>query len=200
MEMKLWRSALVLALGGTALLAFGAASAVKKPGLGDTVVAQGPFLDPKTNSYFELRNDLSRSRSGWWAAKTAASSKYYKGRKGRLAVVKDLETLEFIRERFRLNSGTWIGLIFYCKFRKAVWVTGEVQPSGASGMWAPQWFRNRTIRCRNQNISKMPVYLTSQRKGEVFWQASGPAKAFLGYFVEYPAENATEKTSAKTEN
>ena len=131
------RHATVIAAAVFAGMVCSGAMAVEKPRLNPGVpVEQGPFLDPRTGSYFELR--LNRIAHPYWhLAKELAVEKTYKGRRGRLAVVKDPETLGFIREHFRFNEEAWIGLQFYCKFRKLVWVSGEIQPLRNPGMWAP---------------------------------------------------------------
>ena len=147
--------------------------------------------DPVSGSYFELRSRYKSVRH-WDQAHKAAAGMVYKGRRGRLAVVKDERTLNFIQQNFTLNIPTWIGMRFFCKFRKLVWVTGEIQPLKSPGMWAPRWHRT-DIKCSNNNISYMPVYLTSEDTGGVAWQASGPGKYFPNFLVEYPAPPAKDK-------
>lgn len=175
-------------------VAWSGAIAVEKPAYNpDRAVEQGPFLDPRTGSYFELR--INRVNHGYWGyAKKQASSRSYKGRRGRLAVIKDAETLEFLREHFRVNRPTWIGLMFYCKYRKLMWVTGEIQPLHVPGLWAPRWYRNPQIRCTTERISSMPVFLTPEEHGPVFLQASGPSKSFHSFMIEYPAPPSEAKT------
>jgi len=174
-------------------IAWSGAMAVEKPPKGRTAYEQGPFYDPRTGSYFELR--LNRVRNLYWRiARKEAASVTYKGRRGRLAVVKDQETLDFIREHFRINGATWIGLQFYCKYRKLMWVTGELQPLGGTTMWAPRWYRNPENRCVTSNMAAMPVYLTPEADGPVLWQASSRNKTFRSFLVEYPARPAEAKT------
>lgn len=162
---------------------------------------QGPIFDPKTKSYFELRVDNKRggNKPNWQQAHANASRLFHEGRRGRLAVIKNLDTLQFVRENFSVDHPTWIGLRFYCQFRKLIWVTGEIHSLRDSKLWHRQWYRNQQTRCR-ANTPKaggyMPVYLTPKTDGPVAWQASGAAKFFDYYMVEYPAP-ASKKNDAK---
>ena len=177
---------MALAAGALVALAAGAVQAAGKPPASSAPVAQGPILDPRTGSYFELRIDNAGQRY-WEDARRIAVTRRYKGRPGRLAVVADLDTLNFIRDRFRINEEVWIGLRFFCRFRKLLWVTGEIHPISENRLWAPQWFRNQSVRCMNQsNMMYMPVYLTAEGAG-VTWQAAGQSKQFVSYLIEYPA-------------
>lgn len=175
------------------------AMAVEKPPAGSTPVPQGPYFDARTGSYFELR--LSKGiKPNWHNTMALASQLTYKGRRGRLAVVKDIETLDFLRENFRFNDETWIGLRFFCGFRKLLWVTGEIQPLNSPGMWAPQWYANPRIRCRATSLEYMPVFITQETgSGVVSLQATGPAKYQESYIVEYPAPPSDEKASDQTD-
>lgn len=171
-------------------------AAAEKPPRASKNVVQGPIFDPDSKSYFELRID---NREGYWIrANEIARTLSYKGRKGRLALIKNKKNLEFIRENFRFNIETWIGMQFFCKYRKLIWVTGELQPLKSPGMWVPQWYRNKKVTCRNQNLQYMPVYLTNESKPyPVGWQASGSSKGHISYLVEYPAPSASKKDKMK---
>ena len=155
-------------------------------------IHQGPIYNSETDTYYELRNDnYDRRRGGggyknfsWMSASKRARTKFYKGRRGRLAIVRDQQTLGFIRNNFDVREQSFIGLRFFCKFRKLLWVTGEIQPMHKS-FWAPRWHRTK-IRClANPRMKYMGVYLTPKSEG-VLWQAAGIGKGYFGYFVEYP--------------
>lgn len=162
-------------------------------------VPQGPIFNPKTNSYFELRTDYYPGASMVWAnAHKKARTLAYKGNKGRLAVVKDMETLNFIRENFEPKGAAWIGLRLYCKFRKLLWVTGEIQPLKSRGMWANPWQNHSRITCRTVNLTYMPVHLTAKKHGPILFRAAGSSKARDAYFVEYPVARETTKSETKT--
>lgn len=145
--------------------------------------AIGPVYNPHTKSYFEVRIDLP-SPPNWATAERTARTKSYKGARGRLAIVKDVDTHSFLQANFTIAEEAWIGLRFFCSFRKLVWVTGDEHPLSAFKMWAKPWHRTN-ITCTTTKIQYMPVNYLPQSKG-FRWQASGPAKFFVSYFVEYP--------------
>lgn len=145
--------------------------------------ALAPIYNPHTKSYFELRTDLPKPPQ-WRTAEAVARSKVFKGTRGRLAIVKDLETHSFLQANFQIYEEAWIGLRFYCSFRKLLWVTGDEHPLKSFKMWAKPWHRSN-ITCTTENIQYMPVHYLPQHKG-FRWQASGPEKYFVSYFVEYP--------------
>ena len=92
----------------------------------------------------------------------------------------------FLRTNFKPRTETWIGLRYFCSFRKSLWVTGEVAKSQDFQNWDARWYRNEKITCDAQrgSMQYMPVYYTASQSG-FRWQASGPAKKFYSYFVEY---------------
>jgi len=191
------RPLLTLLTGILIISLSGPAYPVEKPPPSSRPVAQGPILDQESGSYFELRLHKKGDPTRHWdGAQRAAAGSTYQGRPGRLAVIKDLRTLNFIRENFRLSQPAWIGMRFYCGFRKLMWVTGEIQPLKSPGMWAPSWHRT-DIKCGNNNFQYMPIYLTEETSGSVSWQASGPAKAFNTYLIEYPKPAEKDKDKDK---
>ena len=149
---------------------------------GSSGVAIKPIYNPHTKSYFELRVDLP-DPPNWQTAVRYARTRKFKGVRGRLAQVKDLNTHSFLQANFEIREEAWIGLRYFCSFRKLVWADGEEQPRKAFKMWAKRWHRTK-IKCGSQNISYMPIYYLPATKG-FRWQASGPAKYFVSYFVEY---------------
>lgn len=156
-----------------------------------------PIYNPTTKSYFQRRTDMpDLGGHGWLKAQKKSSSLKYKGVRGRLAIVKDLETHSFLRANFQFDSTTWIGLRFYCSVRKLVWVDGSEHKRSSFKAWHRQWYRNAEVRCSNQNgLGFMPVYYLSNEKG-FKWQAAGPVKGgFNSYLVEYPT--GKEATEAK---
>jgi hypothetical protein len=156
---------------------------------------QGPILDPRTGSYFEIvdRRDVHYQGANWREANKLAAQKKYQDRIGRLAVVADPETLNFVKSKFNLQFETWIGLRYFCRFRKLLWTTGNVQPlKPMATMWAPQWHRTN-ITCDTQtDMEYMPVYITRSSEGPSTIQASGIEKRMYYSLIEYPkpAENA----------
>lgn len=170
------------------------------PGFSAQPVPHGPVLDPKTGSYFELKDDNRRPRqTGWpgatWEeARKRAAQSIYQGRRGRLAVIRDEQTLRFIRDNFQILEEVWIGLAFYCRARRLLWTNGEMELLEKSQhMWDRHWSRDMNLTCRHQpQWVMMPVYLTTTSSG-VKWQATGPAKHFMSYIVEYPPPEQKEE-------
>lgn len=147
-----------------------------------------PIFDPNTQSYFELRDD--NSRQYWREARRLAAVSLYKGRRGRLAVVNSKETNDFLRSNFTLTGPAWIGLRYWCKTRKLRWVTGERHLRTGYNNWYRPWNRNPETTCGitgsgAETHGYMPVYYLPQNFG-FRWQAAGPGKGFIRYFVEYP--------------
>jgi hypothetical protein len=170
--------------------------------LADEKVVQGPVFDPRTGSYFELWERTTALRHNgptWQQADYDISKLHYKGRTARLAVVPDQEALDFIAENFSLPSATWIGLRYFCRFRKLLWTSGDVVPlRSVALMWAPQWHRT-DITCTTENIEFMPVALTDRRTGAPRFQATGPAKGFYYVLVEYPKPPEVPQSSKNTQ-
>ena len=86
-----------------------------------------PVYNPETKSYFELRVDLPKPPD-WNTAVRYARTRRYKGVRGRLAIIKDVQTHSFLQANFDTVGETWIGLRYFCSFRKLVWVDGTEQP------------------------------------------------------------------------
>lgn len=155
-----------------------------------------PIYNPETKSWFELRVDLP-TPSNWRSAVKYSRRHTFKGVRGRLAIVKDLQTHSFLRANFDALGATWIGLRYFCSFRKLVWADGTEHPRKSFKMWAKKWYRT-DVRCGKQRIQYMPVYYLPSRYG-FKWQASGPEKYFVSYFVEYPTGAEDPKDAPKPE-
>lgn len=174
-----------------------------------TPVAIKPIYNPSTKSYFELRVDLPKP-STWEMAVRYARTKQFKGVRGQLAEIKSIQTHSFLQANFDVREEAWIGLRYFCAFRKLVWADGTEQPRSKFKMWARRWHRTE-IRCGKNQIQYMPIYYQKSDQG-FKWQASGPSKHFVSYFVEYPtgsenpalerkkaAKNAADKTAKSAE-
>jgi hypothetical protein len=192
--MNMKRFLLSLFCGGSVILGVTAAAAPRVSG------SEGaPIYNAETNSYFQrFTHPQEGANYSWPEANAEAMRKIYKGEWGRLAVVKDPKILEFVRHNFSLTEETWIGGRFSCKYRKLVWVDGDVQTPRVAGMWHRQWYRSPRINC-NQGLSSghyMSMFLTGHLAGgPAYWQASGPAKSFKYYLVEYPAPKKSKDVS-----
>lgn len=148
-----------------------------------------------SGSYFELI-DLGGTRKDeipWSDAAQKAATKRHKGRSGRLSIVDTREKHEFIKNNFDLEKPTWIGLRYFCGYRKLLWIDGSVHRRGGLQPWTVPWHRTH-IRCGANKIPYMPVYYTKEAR----WQAAGSAKHFRAMLVEYPA--GTQRRSDKGVN
>lgn len=183
----------IAALAGAALVlcAVAAAQADTAGRLRATLVAEGPsppIYDPASKSYFELhQTDVGLGGKNWAEARALAAGLFFRGVRGRLAIVKSQATHDFLRNHFDLKTEAWIGLRYWCSFRKLQWVDGEMHSRQGFNPWDRQWYRNADTRCGRGTatgpMAFMPVYYTP---GGFRWQASGPVKKFYDYFVEYP--------------
>ena len=189
----------------TGIVAAGATFAISQPVVAQeqkaTITTRGkpiaPIYNPHTKSYFELRIDLPRPPN-WTTAVRFARTKFFKRTRGRLAVVKDLDTHSFLKANFELHEEAWIGLRYYCSFRKLVWSDGTEQPRRAFKIWAKKWYRT-DVNCRRQpGLGFMPIYYLPNNKG-FRWQASGPQKFFPSYFIEYRTGSENPKPAAEKE-
>jgi|GEM_PF-1618327 len=147
----------------------------------DSGSLSGLIYNKDTKSYFEVR----AYRGTWNKAYALAKTREYKGTAGRLAHVKSLNTHQFIIRNFKLSGPTWIGLQYFCRNQKVKWVDASNELGNLPfTAWAPKWART-DVRCGGKNY--MPVYYTGSNSSTPFrWQASGPAKGFHYYLVEYP--------------
>ncbi len=158
---------------------------------GSTAKPFSPIYFPHTKSYFELRIDLP-SPPNWQTASRYARTKIYKGVRGRLAQVNDLKTHSFLKANFEITEEAWIGMRYFCSFRKLVWLDGTEHPRRGFKAWARQWYRDKDVRCSIQRFQYMPIYYLPASRG-FRWQASGPAKYFFSYFIEYQTGSENPK-------
>jgi len=171
---------------------------------GSSVVRAQPLYDtpvynPETRSYFELvKVTKGYSIRGanipaitWSNARKLARSRFYKGVRGRLAVVKSQSVNDFLRQTFKPDEKTWIGLRYWCAYNKLQWVTGEFHPLTAYANWDRIWRHdggtyggNKEPTC-NEFFNYWPVHYWPVQNG-FRWNANGTHKEFKAFFVEYP--------------
>ena len=156
-----------------------------------------PIYDPVSKSYFQLFND-NKHPGTWAAARVRAESKIYKRIRGRLAEVRNPEIHEFILNHFDIKServDVWIGLRYWCKLRMLQW--GRSKPFSPSEpnqfrAWHAVWQRHPDLpggvcgMTASSSAGYVPVHYRTLN-GVTRWQASGIAKFFSYYLVEYPA-------------
>lgn len=156
----------------------------KTPSIDGTISA-GPYYNPASKSYFELFRmqktpDMQRR---WWGAKILADKSYFKDTQGRLAIVGDLATHQFILRNFSARN-FWIGLQYFCSTRTLKWVDGTNAAQSKFSAWDTQW-SNTEIRCGGGNY--MAVHYTTDTSTKALrWRASGINKGYQIYLVEYP--------------
>ena len=145
-----------------------------------------PVYHPESKSYYELVLMEGVYDRKWEHALAYASRRTHKGAKGHLAVVDSPEVHEFLRSTFRPNRQTWIGMRYWCAFRKLQWVTGEILDRGDFKAWNSQWdLSGDRTGCRGTRGDYMPIFYTAYNQG-FRWAAQGIAKNWHYYFVQYP--------------
>lgn len=150
-----------------------------------------PIYNAASKSYFQLLTQTTQKQS-WRFAYAAALSKTFRGVRGRLAVIDRPETHQFILRNFDLTRPIWIGLRYLCRFRMLEWNGSRPYAPGDPGhfhAWHPQWYRNTQTMCasgRSLEESYMPFYYETIGVRNARWQASGPAKFFGRFLVEFP--------------
>ncbi len=187
MAKSFWLFAVVLvaALSSSCLGSNRILAAAGKPG-------DPPIYNPASKSYFQLLSKEKSQRGNRIVAYRTALTKEYKGVRGRLAVIDRPETHQFILQTFDLSREVWIGLRYWCRYRMLEW--GGLRPyspndPGRFHAWHPQWYRNTQTVCaasRKDAIPYMPVYYKPLGERNARWQASGDAKFFNRFLVEYP--------------
>lgn len=159
-----------------------------------------PVYDPSSKSYYELvliQTTRYSTRGAqdidWTDAEELAEASTFKGVHGRLAVVKNIEVHNFLLTTFRPQWQTWIGLRYMCLSRRLQWTDGTIWKSGMFAAWDEDWDESGypdgcggsagpTVPMSHKN---MPVAYSQPVRG-FRWFATGWAKHFYSYFVEYP--------------
>lgn len=150
-----------------------------------------PVYNPHTKSYFLLvkqrAGEFDRGVEGnrWINAEQYAEQHVFKGVRGRLAVVKDLETTAWVEATFRPAAEAWIGLRYVCNERQLKWTDGTYYRPGDFQLWTKDWYQSEEIPCSSTPNEEMPVEIYNDLDG-VHWAARGYAKVFEFFFMEYP--------------
>jgi hypothetical protein len=142
-----------------------------------------PIYDPGSKRYFVL---MHAPKPGFWQqAEAEARGLWYKGVRGRLAVVNTFEVHDFLLRTFRSNQyqWIWIGLKYECRARKLVWSDGETFKPGDFEAWAKNWKIDPYF-CTDTNFPADwgDVAYSPQHA----WVAVGRHKGYEWYFMEYP--------------
>lgn len=165
-----------------------------------------PTYDKENGSYYEVvefPTNLGADEQ-WDTARALAEARTYKGRQGRLAVVKNQKTHLFLARTFgtKINDFMWIGLAYHCDSRQLIWEDGTIFKPGDFSAWAQRWYQNSPEQCTSDQ-PYMPVVYMPASQGFA-WQATGPSDGLRYFLVEYPAPRskgtakATLSTAPKT--
>lgn len=190
--MSCWRvAAMVLALAVFLAVPGGPARAEKMI---------GPYYNPQTQSWFGL---IKRNRDGFLNFETArmiAQARTYKGLRGRLAIVRDKQTHDFIIDKLggSMVRMTLFGLRYWCKYGRLQWVDGSFQKAQAFGPWQMPWMltdNGRPASC-GQYLAVYYEPAGMSYKGMAddpviygnHWRAVGSEKHFWEFLIEFPEQ------------
>jgi hypothetical protein len=162
-----------------------------------------------TGSYFELvrisdayPGQFFRARRSWAQSVRLAAQREYKGRQGRLAVVKSKEVNDFLRDTFQSEDRAWIGLRYWCRHRKLQWVTGELLRPTDYQNWGSRWSvggnnpGGKTIEgCSARSPSPYRAVHYWSLKHGFTWNAHVGNKHSPFFFVEYPAPKKAARST-----
>lgn len=179
------RAIAAAALLGGLCLAGGAAMAAAGPG-------DAPVYNPATKSYFQMLKTTSH-HGNWPESLEEAQTQFYKGVRGRLAVINTPEVHEFVMRNFDVSREMWIGLRYWCEFRLLEWVGLRPFSPGDTDRfqaWHPQWSRGNQFCPPNATGpgAFLAVYYQPISNNAALWQAVRTGKGFGRMLVEYPTD------------
>lgn len=158
-----------------------------------------PISYPGNGHYYQLFEDFRFDESGlsWADARdSAASMTGPEGRRGRLVIIDNAELYSWILQTFDLKNryyqgATWIGLRYWCAFRKLTLSDGSDYSPKAFAAWDTPWYRQDGINCdiQGDKLPYMGVYIAGDSTQR--WRATGYRKHMRFYIVEYPAPKET---------
>jgi len=157
----------------------------EKPPLYDTKVYYAA-----TASYFELKRP--GGDFNWFHAQEYAAKAHYKGVRGRLAVIKNKGTQDFLVKTFR-PSIAWIGLKYYCGLNALQWVSGEFWPLTGYANWSTPWNvmgtspHGQTLaECGGADAHGFRGVHIWGHEGNYRWNVNAGPKIFYDFIIEYP--------------
>jgi len=157
-----------------------------------------PVYNPDTNSYFVLKRGLGSGR--WADALSKAPKTFYKGVRGRLAVIPDAKTDKWVYKNLQLSKlgdvSVWMGMRYWCRHRKLMFSNGDIHPLKAYSNWRRPWYRQKKTNCPKWWGSRGFMGVTIQSKTGK-WMAAGMHKGFQNYIVEYPMDKKKEEKKAE---
>lgn len=177
----------VLGIGALLMLATGARAQSVNTKSANGVVKCGDSM------YQLVRGTTNGGKSGvrWVEAESAARRFTHRDRRGRLAVIPNMEVHACVSDKLMPQSReeAWIGLRYWCRYRTLQWATGDVRPHSKPSPWAVQWSRYGTCQTAYAGV----YYTTGSKR----WQAVESKKRFRYLIVEYPP--AADTTRGKVE-
>jgi len=158
-----------------------------------------PVLHEGTGSYYQLVRDQSRQSTAglsWDAAAEQARKLRHEGRRGRLAVVDSRALQDWLLERWEpgvlgWGGNIWIGLRYWCDYRRMTWSDGTEHPFSAFAVWDRPWYATRSGEegCSRRGESWLGVFIAGGSSRQ--WRAASQDIAVAHYIVEYPPPTET---------
>jgi hypothetical protein len=151
-----------------------------------------PFYDKASGSYFQLIP--AYKRMSWEIAREDAASHSYKGRVGRLAVIKSYKTHIDLLKHLSVDviDNAWIGLQYLCGSRALAWTDGTYFRPGEFSNWSVHWANSDF----SDDCTSGYMGVTLSPSEGLRWLAYEQQKGFDWYVVEYPAPAKKEKDAA----
>jgi len=154
-----------------------------------------PVYNPATKSYFEMVDGAHGLTTGynafegptWRQANEEAQARVYKNARGRLAIIRDSATHQFLASTFRPEREVWIGLRYWCQLHEAQWTDGKKLTAQDFQIWDKVW-RADPYACNTGTGDPSSEYagIAYKRLPDFRWIGAGTAKRFYIFFVEYP--------------
>lgn len=153
-----------------------------------------PFYDPASGSYFQLVTP--HKTVSWEGAEVDAKRHKYKGRQGRLAIIKSPKTMLNLYKNLYVDQTqeAWIGLQYFCDARQLDWVNGTTFKVGDYANWGAQWTRDDHGEDCTEDGPNLGVTISPDYNFR--WLAWGRKKGFIWYIAEYPAPAKKEKDAS----
>lgn len=161
-------------------------------GPNNDVLVDVPIYDPHSKSYFKFVYTAGAKRGDYGALLVFARSQFFKGVRGRLAVIRSRETQDLINKVLRPPPETWIGLRMNCRGRKLYWVTGEkFDRKKDYTNWGQEWkYRDKYLICQpgyaHIDSRKYAGIALVNYRGVNRWWAIAPGHFTFKAIIEFP--------------
>ena len=145
----------------------------------DGVLSAGPYYNPSSKSYFELRR---KNNITWDQAALAVKMLKYKNISGRLATIANPSTHSFLVKKFTFSENTWLGLQLFCKDLTLKWSDGSSPHTNNFSNW------NETIEKVTYHCEKVDYISAYIKSNSYKWKLGDTDKRSNFYLVEYSIE------------